>query len=171
MHKITDLLQRHNPLPMVIHKAGNINFSWVALQDKTNLLFENFTAAAQQRLAKWSKRLSAAPAINIIEDGSSFKVEAELAGLDPGNVEIEIGGGFLTLKGERKDEKEITQEGGSYLRREISYGSFQRTIALPEAADSSQAKALFNNGILVITLPKKFEALQKPKKIEIDIAA
>jgi HSP20 family protein len=171
MRKITDLLQRHNPLPVVIRKTENMNFSWVALQDKTNLLFENFTAAAQQRLAKWGMRLSAAPAINIMEDGRSFKVEAELAGLDPGNVEIEIGGGFLTLKGERRKETEAAMEGGGYLRREISYGPFQRTIALPDAADSSQAKALFNNGILVITLPKKFEALQKPKKIEIDIAA
>jgi HSP20 family protein len=171
MRKISELLLRHNPLPVVIRKAENMNFSWDALQQKSSLLFENLTTAAQSRLAEWNKKLSPAPAINITENGNSFKIEAELAGLDPKNVEIEIGNDFLTLKGERKEETETTTGKGGYLRREISYGCFQRTIPLPDGADSSQAKALFNNGILIVTLPKKDSTLQQPKKIEIDIAA
>ena len=96
-------------------------------------------------------------------------MKAELAGMQPEDVEVNVTDGFLTIKGEKKEEKEEKDE--NYLRRETSYGSFQRTIALPETANTEKAEATFRNGVLSIEVPKKAEAVQKPKKLQIKKAA
>jgi HSP20 family protein len=171
MSKIHDLIHWNNPSSIFVRKGDNMGFSLASLQEEMNQLFEHFYTGSPLRFAEWDKKSVTAPAINLIEDGCSFKVEAELAGMDPKNVEVEITGGYLTLKGERKEEKEEKKEGGNYLRQEISYGSFLRTVALPETADGDNAKASFKNGILTVTVPKKAEAQQKPRKIEIKSAA
>lgn len=171
MNKISELMHWNRPSSIFVRKGSEIGSSLASLQEEMNRLFEHFYTGTQLYLTDWDKKLAASPAVNVVEDGSGFKVEAELAGMDPKNVEIEITGGYLTLKGERKEEKEEKKEGGSYLRQEISYGSFLRTVALPETADGDKAKASFKNGILTITVPKKAEAQQKPRKIEIRTAA
>ncbi len=171
MSKIRELIHWNNPSSIFVRKGESMAHSLVALQEEMNQLFDHFYTGAQVHLTDWSKKLATAPAVNVVEDGTSFKVEAELAGMDPKNVEVEITGGYLTLKGERQEEKEEKKEGGSYLRQEISYGSFLRTVVLPETADSDKAKATFKNGILTITVPKKADAQQKPRKIEIKAAA
>ena len=134
-------------------------------------MFNHFLTGMNLRLTDWDEKLPVAPSVNIVENGDSFKIEAELAGMNPKDVELEITGGYLALKGERKEEKKEEKEDGNYLRQEISYGSFVRTVALPETADGENAKASFKNGILTVTVPKKPEAVQKPKKIEIRTAA
>ncbi len=109
------------------------------------------------------------PSIDVVENGESFRVKAEIAGMSPKDVEISVTDGFLTIKGEKEEEKD--EEGENYLRQETSYGSFQRVIALPETADCDKAEASFKNGVLKIEVPKKAEALQKPRKLEIKKAA
>ena len=171
MNKISELMHWNRPSSISVRKGLDVGSSLATLQEEMNRLFDHFYTGTQLYLTDWDKKLATAPAVNVVEDGSSFKVEAELAGMDPKNVDVEIAGGYLTLKGERKEEKEERKEGGNYLRQEISYGSFLRTIALPETADSDKAKASFKNGILTVTVPKKAEAQQKPRKIEIKVAA
>lgn len=171
MSKIRELIHWNNPSSVLVQKREDISHSLSALQAEMNRLFNHFYNGSQVYLTDWDKNLADLPAVNVVEDGSSFKVEAELAGMDPKNVEVEVAGGCLTVKGERKEEKKEEKDGGSYLRQEISYGSFTRTIALPDTADSDKAKASFKNGILTVTVPKKPEAQQKPKKIEIKTAA
>jgi len=95
-------------------------------------------------------------------------VEAELAGIDPKNVQVEVTKDGLTLKGERRQEEK--QEGKNYLRHEISYGAFNRMIALPDTVDGDKAKATFKNGLLTIEIPKLPEAQKKSKKVEIESA-
>ena len=170
MSKIHDLMRWNQSSPVSVRK-GSSNFSLTGLQEEMNRLFDHFYNGAQVRLTDWDRNLPSMPSVNLIESGDSFKVEAELAGMDPKNVEVEIADGCLTLKGERREEKEEKKEGGNYLRREIFYGSFSRTIALPETVDSEKAEAAFKNGILTVSLPKKAEARQKPKKVEIRTAA
>jgi HSP20 family protein len=169
MSKIHELMPWNRPSSIFVSKGERSGSSLTSLQEEMNRLFEHFYNGTQAYLTDWDEGALAAPSIDITENGNSFKINAELAGIDPKNVTLEVSNGALTLKGERKaDEKE---EGENYLRREISYGSFTRTIALPETANSDNAKATFKNGILTVDIPKKPEAQQKPKKVEIKTAA
>jgi len=109
------------------------------------------------------------PAIDIVESEKDFKIKVELAGMDPENVEVSVTDGYMTVSGERTQEKEDRED--NYLRREMSFGSFRRTISLPDSADNAEAEATFKNGILTIDVPKKAEAIHNPKKLKIKKAA
>lgn len=109
------------------------------------------------------------PAVDISETEKGYKIKAELPGMGPENVEITCGDGYLVIKGEKKCESEEKNE--NFIRRESSYGSFHRSLSLPEIADAGAAEACFKNGVLTITVPKKEAALKKEKKITIKSAA
>lgn len=140
-------------------------FPLTSVQEDMNRLFDNFYNGSQLM----AFGALSAPSVNVSEDSKSIKVEAELAGIDPKNVDVEIMKGSMTLKGERQQEE--NKEDKNYIRREISYGSFTRTVALPETADGDKAKATFKNGLLTIEIPKVQEAQQKSKKVEIKTGA
>lgn len=170
MNKLRELMPWNDTSSLLVRKGGSFGSSVIALQEEVNRLFDHFFTGAEVYTTNWGKKLSA-PSVNVTEDGSSFKIEAELAGMDPKDIEVESVGRYITLRGERKEEKEEKKDGGNYLRQEISYGSFLRTVPLPETADSEKAKASFKNGILTVIVPKKAEARQKTQKIEIKAAA
>jgi HSP20 family protein len=142
-------------------------FGWplAGLQEDMNRLFDQFYSGSLSSLTDWNGDTISAPSVNVIEDEKSFRVEAELAGIEPKNVEVEVARGLLILKGER--HRQENREEKNYLRREISYGSFTRKVALPETADSEKAKATFSNGLLTVDIPKIPAAQQKSRKIEI----
>ncbi len=104
------------------------------------------------------------PAVNISETENEVKVEAELPGLEPKDVEITLQNGNLILKGEKKFKQEESKE--NYHRIECSYGSFYRAIPIDAEVDVDKIKAKFKNGILNIVLPKKESS--RVKKIEIE---
>lgn len=149
--------------------SRNVGSSLAALQEEMNQLFDNFFSGRPSFIPEWTEGMGSVPAINIVENGDSFKVDAVLAGMDPKNVDVEVANGFLTIKGSTETEKK--EEGVNYLRHEISCGSCLRTVALPVTADGDKAKASFKNGILTVMIPKKAEAVQKAKKIEVKAAA
>ncbi len=91
------------------------------------------------------------PAIEVSESDGQLKVHAELPGLKPEDVRVEVTEDQLVIQGERKYEHEEKKKG--LYRSERSYGQFYRAIPLPEGANTEQAKAQFNNGVLEITLP------------------
>jgi HSP20 family protein len=163
-----ELIHWNRPTNISISEGG-LGLSLASLQEEMNRLFEHFYSGTQVRLTDWDKASVSAPAVNISENGKAFKVKVELAGISPDDVELEITDSYLTIKGER--EEETKEEDENYLRQEISYGSFYRTIALPESADSKRAEASFKNGVLTIAVPKKAEAVQNPKKLQIKKAA
>lgn len=103
------------------------------------------------------------PPVDIVEEKDRITLTAELPGFQPDEVEVQMEGGVLTLKGERKFEEE--KEGRSYHRVERSYGQFVRSFTLPNNVDRESIKASFNDGVLTIALPKREEA--KPKQIKI----
>jgi HSP20 family protein len=105
------------------------------------------------------------PACDIYEDGDEIAVRAELAGVEPGDVEIRFENGVLTLKGERKLEKDDSRE--NYHRLELSYGTFTRAFSMPATIDSEKIRAESKQGVLVVHLPKKPEA--KPKSIQVKV--
>lgn len=99
------------------------------------------------------------PAVEVSEREGNYIVRAELPGLKPEDVRLEIEDDALVLQGERKLERE--EDRGGVHRTEIRYGSFYRSIPLPEGANAEQARAKFENGVLEVTVPVPEEKSQR----------
>ena len=97
--------------------------------------------------------------------GGEIAVEAELPGLDEKDVSLTIANGVLTIQGEKKLEHEEEKE--NYHVMERRYGSFQRSLRIPDTVDEKKIEARFDKGVLKVTLPKRAEAASEPRKIEI----
>jgi len=106
------------------------------------------------------------PRINVKRAGDDLAVHVELAGIKPEDVDIEVTEGVLTIRGERKAD--TTKEDEGWVIRESSYGSFERSIALPEGIDAASIKADFHDGMLEVHVPKALE-LARPKTTKIAI--
>ncbi len=100
------------------------------------------------------------PRIDVKTTGDDMVIYAELPGLDRDDITVEVTDGVLTIKGERKSETERSDEG--WLIRERSYGTFERSLALPEGVDPERIVADYRDGILEVRVPKAAAAL-KPK--------
>ncbi len=105
------------------------------------------------------------PAMDITEDDTSYKLAAELPGMSEKDIEVVVSSGTLTLKGEKKQEKE--QKEKNFYLSERSYGSFQRSFYIPEGVDPDKIAADFSKGVLTITMPKTAKAVEQQKKIEV----
>jgi len=103
------------------------------------------------------------PAINIWTNEDGQLISAEMPGVNPDNIDIDVTGNAISISGVRKQD-EVAKE-AHYHRRERSFGSFSRTIQLPFMVDTNKVEASFKNGVLLISLPRA-EA-DKPKKITI----
>lgn len=161
---LRELVHWDRPFNIPVRQRNRLGRSLMSLQEDMNSLFQSFFG--ESGMPVWpSSGYESFPSIDIIENDKDFRIKAELAGMNPEDVEVSVTDGFLMIKGEKKEEKE--EKGENYLRRESSFGSFQRTVALPETADTANAEASFKNGILSIDVPKKAEAIEKPKKLQI----
>ena len=109
--------------------------------------------------------MAAAPRIDVSETDAEIKMEAELPGVEEKDVEVVLSDGCLTIKGEKKQEKEEKKQ--DYYLHERSYGSFARSVTVPFDADPDKVKAKFANGVLTVTVPKPPEVKAKAKKIPI----
>jgi HSP20 family protein len=105
------------------------------------------------------------PSVDILETENELVLKADLPDVSQKDIDIQIENGTLTLKGERKFERE--QKGVGYHRIERSYGSFARYFSVPETVDTENVKAEYKNGVLTVTLPKKEVA--KPKSIKVQV--
>lgn len=105
------------------------------------------------------------PAVDIFEEGDKLVMKAELAGVNPNDVEVRVEDKTLYLKGERKFEKEVKEE--NYHRIERSYGSFTRSFALPGSINADKVEAQYKDGVLTLTMPKREEAKAKTVKINV----
>jgi len=88
--------------------------------------------------------------------------------MDEKNIDVKVADGTLTIKGEKQEEKEEKKK--DYYLRERSFGSFERSFAIPEGVDADKIEASFKKGVLTLTLPKKPEAQKPAKKIDIKAA-
>ena len=112
-----------------------------------------------QQLTAW------APAIDVVTRDSDLVIRAELPGVKQEDVDITLENNVLTISGERKAEQE--EERGGYHVRERRYGSFSRSLALPEGLDESKIHARYDNGVLEVTV-EGAAAVQEPKRIQIE---
>ncbi len=131
------------------------------LQDRLNRTFGASFGRPEREdemnLAAW------APPVDIAEEKDRILITAELPGFKEDQIEIQTENGMLTLRGERKFEKET--DGRSYHRVERSYGQFVRSFSLPNNVDREKIRADFSNGLLKVELPKREDA--KPRTIKI----
>ena len=104
------------------------------------------------------------PAVECARKGDNVVVRAELPGIDPKDIDITVTGNALTIKGERTMDKEVNEQ--DYYMKEIGYGTFERTVTLPEGVDAEKVKAVFNNGIIEVTMP--VVETVKAHKVEIE---
>lgn len=135
------------------------------MSDRLNRIF----ARPEGRRENGKEMLAVAdwlPSVDISETDTEYYIQAELPGLNKGDVKITLEDGVLTLQGERKQEKE--EKGTRYHRVERSYGRFVRSFALPDSVDEAKVSAEFKDGVLQIHLPKSEQA--KPKAIEVKVA-
>lgn len=125
--------------------------------------FEREMENLMERLGGWE---GFEPKVNVAETEKEFEITAELPGLKPEEVTVEIRNGDLWISGERKEEKE--EKGKTWHRVERRYGEFRRTIPLPEAVAKEKVEATFSEGVLKVIVPKTEEA--KPRHIEVKAA-
>jgi len=106
------------------------------------------------------------PAVNIKETNEDFVLELAIPGMKKSDFTIDVENKILSISSEVKHENEDTN--ANYTRREFGYSSFKRTFTLPDSIESDKVKATYKDGILMVVLPKREEAKQKPaKRIEI----
>jgi HSP20 family protein len=106
------------------------------------------------------------PAMEMIDKGDQYIIKAELPGMKEEDVDVSLSNDILTVKGEKKSEKEVKEE--DYYFSERGYGSFSRSLSLPSDVDAKKVEADFEDGVLKITLPKMAEV--KSEKIQIKAA-
>lgn len=146
---------------------------WSSFRQEMDSLFENFfgneplRAWAPPRFARLipSNGDVMMPDIDVKETNKEISVVAELPGLSENDVDLKISDGMLTLTGEKKYEK--TEEKGDYHVMERRFGSFRRSFRLPESADADKVAAVFDKGVLTVTIPKRKEAVKAEKHIKI----
>jgi HSP20 family protein len=108
------------------------------------------------------------PQLDVSETDREFLIAAELPGMDEKDVEVSVSNSLLTLRGEKKNEREDKRKG--YYRMERSYGMFERTIPVPEGVDLDKVEASFKKGVLTVVLPKSVDYQKERKRIPIKAA-
>jgi HSP20 family protein len=133
----------------------------ISLREAMNRLFE------ESFVRPWGGALQPAglesPAVDMYETEDAVVVKATIPGVEAENIEISTTSDLLTIRGEIERDEKVSEE--NYLRRERYYGSFSRSLTLPTQVIAEDAEALFENGVLTLTLPKAEEV--KPKAIKV----
>src|SRR5829696_4069819 len=123
-------------------------------------VFDAFFGQNEQQARRW------VPPMDLVEAEDHFVLKADLPGLSDGDVNIEVQDGALTISGERKAEHEQRERG--FYRIERAFGSFNRSLTLPDGVDPDRIEASFSHGVLEIRIPKPEQ--RKPRRIEISAA-
>src|SRR5271167_4899331 len=131
------------------------------VQDQINRLFNE----AFERVSDEGNLTAWAPAVDIYETEHELVVKADLPDIKPEELDIRVENNILTIRGERKFEKNVSES--NYLRVERSYGSFARSFSLANTVNSEAIKADYQNGVLTLNIPKREEA--KPKQIKVNV--
>jgi HSP20 family protein len=134
----------------------------ISLQDQADRLFEDkFTrdGSGHADLATW------APPVDIYETENELVLKADLPDLQDKDIDVRVENNTLTIRGERKFEKDVNKE--NYLRVERAYGSFTRSFSLPNTVSSESVRAEYRNGVLTLHMAKREESKPKQRKISV----
>lgn len=147
VNQMTDDLTPYSPMRQLSNLHETID----------HLFEESWPTGAKTRLA--------VPTVNVYEKAKIVVVEAEVPGVKEEDLSIEVGDDQLIIKGEKKSESEVKEK--DYYRRETSYGSFSRTVALPAEVDKNKTTAELKDGVLTVTLPKTAKTMPKVTKVKV----
>lgn len=134
---------------------------FVTLREAMDRLFQESFVGPRRR--EWLAPAEGSLALDMYETEDAAVVKTSVPGIKPDDIDITISGNTLTIAGETKKEEEVKDE--NYIRRERRYGSFSRSVILPQDLEPDKAEASFDDGVLTLTIPKAPEA--KPKVIKI----
>lgn len=159
-------LESSKPAPQPARRVPDV---FDALHNEMERVFQRF----EQTWPRWPGLLrgagtgaeAAVPSLDVRENADTVTIEADLPGLDEKDVSVTLANGVLTIKGERKSEREEKDE--NYYLSERSFGHFQRAIRLPESVDENRIEARFDKGVLKVIAAKKPEAMKQEKRIEV----
>ena len=148
------------------------------LRREIDRVFENFhmgwrfplarPAFDVERLLPRETTFAIVPAVDVVEKEAAYEITAELPGMDNKDIELKLANDTLTIKGEKKDEKEEKEK--DYYLCERHYGAFQRAFRVPEGIDADKIVANFARGVLTVILPKTAQAQKAAKKIDVKAA-
>ncbi len=160
-----------NLLPS-IRREGNISegheeHPFYSLQQEMNRVFDAFFKGFDMVPFKTARERFGGfyPFLDVKENDKEIDIKAELPGMDEKDVEVLLADNSVTIKGEKKEEKEDKDKDYYYMER--SYGAFNRVVPLPQGLDMDKAEANYKNGVLTIKIPKTEEAKAKVKKVSI----
>jgi HSP20 family protein len=114
----------------------------------------------------WESFATLRPAVESYVEGDKFVVRMELPGIKPQEIDIKVAGGVLTVKGSREQKDETSKS--NFYRREIRYGSFERSMSLPQGIKAEDLKATYRDGILELTAAMPKEAAPKEVKVQVE---
>jgi HSP20 family protein len=137
------------------------------LQRQIDQVFSDFSRDLPA--LSWPRNDSMGLCVDVAETDKAFEVTAELPGVDEKDIDVTVSGDMLTIKGEKKSQKD--EKGKDYRLMERSYGAFERTMTLPFMADPGKIEAKFDKGVLKVTVPKPPEAQVTLKHIPVKAAA
>ena len=136
---------------------------FATLQDQVNRIFNETVTKGDigSALTAW------APSVDIYETPNELVVKADLPDVAEKDIDVRVENNLLTIRGERKFSKEVSEE--NYLRVERTYGSFSRSFSLPNTVNPEAIKAEYKNGVLTLNLPKREES--KPRQVKVNITS
>lgn len=150
-------------LPQLFGRSDTGLDMFRSLQRQIDHLFQDFSHGMPQFMESGNGFMPVS--LDVAETDKAFEVMAELPGASPEDIDISLKDDMLTIKAEKKAEKDDKQK--NYHLHERSYGMFQRSFMLPAGIDSAKVEASFDKGVLKVTLPKLPEAASKMRKIAV----
>lgn len=157
--------------PALAQRGGLLAHPFLDLRREIDNLFDNFFSGTFPSLGRgllaepFGRAGQLAPSLDIAETDKGYEVSAELPGMSEDDIEVTVANGMLSLKGEKREEKEEKKK--NYYLSERRFGSVERAISLPEGIDEDKITAKFDKGVLTVTLPKSPEAQKAVKKVKI----
>jgi HSP20 family protein len=139
-----------------------------ALRSEMDRVFERFEHGWPRLPALFRRGFDSdvmVPELDVHDNGKQLTIEVDLPGVDEKDVSVTLANGMLTIKGEKKTEREEKKE--NYYLAERSYGAFERSLQLPDSVDDAKLEAKFEKGVLKVIAQKRPEAIKAERKIEI----
>jgi HSP20 family protein len=149
-------------LPDIFGRRGGVG-PFGSLQREIDRVFEDFGQGWP-----WAAGGARDLKLNVVETEKEVEVTADVPGMEPKDIKVELREGILSIKGEKQADKE--DKGKDYHLVERSYGMFERSVMLPADVDADKVDASFDKGVLTIKLPKKPGAAERTRKIEVKAA-
>lgn len=153
-------------------------YPFETLRREVDRLFEDFDGGfwrlpARQSLFDFGpfgriETKAGVPAVDIVEKANAYEITAELPGIDEKDIELKLANGGISIRGEKKFEKE--EKKADYHLSERRYGAFERYFTIPDGVDTAKIEAKFHNGVLTVSLPKSAEAQKQEKTITVKAA-